>query len=145
VELDAVLKNRVPGGIEGHEHALDELAGWRSARTVTRAAGEVKLMYGGGDVMKPVRVEAPLVRSATARVARRDGEGTTTGGRQEGERVGRRGRELEPTALDGREEGGTVGSAHGSSELEPTALDGREQGGTVGSARGSSAGRGCLE
>jgi hypothetical protein len=26
VELDAVLENRVPGGIEGHEHALDELA-----------------------------------------------------------------------------------------------------------------------
>jgi hypothetical protein len=34
---------------------------WRSARTVTRAASEVKFMYGGGDVMKSVRVEATLV------------------------------------------------------------------------------------
>jgi hypothetical protein len=34
---------------------------WRSARTLTRAAGEVKLMYSGGDIMKSVRVETPLV------------------------------------------------------------------------------------
>jgi hypothetical protein len=34
---------------------------WRRTHTVTRAAGEVKLMYGGEDAMEPVREETMLV------------------------------------------------------------------------------------
>jgi hypothetical protein len=37
---------------------------WRRTRTVTRAAGEVKLMYGGGDAMEPVWEETTLVGRA---------------------------------------------------------------------------------
>jgi hypothetical protein len=36
---------------------------WRRARTVTGAAGEVKLMYGGGDAMEPVWVGTTLVEA----------------------------------------------------------------------------------
>jgi hypothetical protein len=40
---------------------------WRRARTVTRVAGEVKLMYGGGDAMEPMWVETSLVGVAQLR------------------------------------------------------------------------------
>jgi hypothetical protein len=37
---------------------------WRRTHTVTRAAGEVKLMYGGEDAMEPVREERRPRRGA---------------------------------------------------------------------------------
>jgi hypothetical protein len=40
---------------------------WRRTRTVTRKAGEVKLMYGGGDAMEPVWEETTLVGVAQLR------------------------------------------------------------------------------
>jgi hypothetical protein len=39
----------------------------RRTRTVTRAAGEVKLMYGGGDAMDPMWEEITLVGEAQLR------------------------------------------------------------------------------
>jgi hypothetical protein len=40
---------------------------WRRTRIVTRAAGEVKLMYGEGDAMEPVWVGTILVGVAQPR------------------------------------------------------------------------------
>jgi hypothetical protein len=40
---------------------------WRMTHTVTRAAGEVKLMDGGGDAMEPVWEEMTLVGEAQLR------------------------------------------------------------------------------
>ena len=40
---------------------------WRRTRTVTRVAGEVKLMYGEGDAMEPVWVGTKLVEEAQLR------------------------------------------------------------------------------
>jgi hypothetical protein len=49
---------------------------WRRTRTVTRAAGEVKLMYGGGDAMEPVWEETTLVgRAQQGAWARHGGAG----------------------------------------------------------------------
>jgi hypothetical protein len=40
---------------------------WRRTHTVTRVAGEVKLMYGEGDAMEPMWVETTLVGVAQLR------------------------------------------------------------------------------
>jgi hypothetical protein len=40
---------------------------WRRTHTVTRAADEVKLMYGRGDAMEPMWVETTLVGVAQLR------------------------------------------------------------------------------
>ena len=60
---------------------------WRRARTVTRAVGEVKLMYGRGDAMELLWVGTTLVGEEQRRE----------------DRVGRCGWELGPTAPADRE------------------------------------------
>jgi hypothetical protein len=104
VELDAVPENRVPGWIEGHEHATDELAVVEEGTHCHESSEWGEAHVWRGDAMEPWGGDNTGRSSAIARTTRRGGKGTTVkkGARSHRDRVGWRGRELGPTTLDGR-------------------------------------------